>query len=541
MKPTEQAGGLSALPTQPANLTQEGAILGTFQYMAPEQLEGQEADARTDIFAFGAVVYEMVTGRKAFEGKSQASLISAIMTTDPPALSSLQAISPPALDQIVMTCLAKGREKRWQAAGDIARQLQWLTEAGSPVNARAEVTTQPTGWRRPVPLFVTPVGAVVAVLVGAMIWSPGETMDHPTSLSVTLPVEQRLAGPFPITLSPDGTLLVYAAESGEESSLYLRPLERFEATRIPGTDGGTAPFFSRDGESIGFIANHQLKTVSLTGGLPLTLGEGENLATWGSDDTIIYSAPGGLRAVSAYGGEPEVLTSLDYADGGYFHVYPQLLPDGDTVLFAVWGGAGNQLRAAVLSLATKEWRPMLSNASGAWYIPTGHLVFFSAGSERQLVARAFDLQRLSPGGASVGVLEDARSPSGAYRHDIAASQTGTLAYVWGGGDDQEQLVWVDHSGRAEPLDVSPDDFVKPNLSPDGRRIAFESGDGPIHVIDVERPTRRTIIQEVVDEIDQVSNDSEPVWTPDGVSLTFGSNRAGDWDIYTVPADGSSEE
>ena len=221
LKAPEQAGGLSALPTQPADLTQEGAILGTFQYMAPEQLEGQEADARTDIFAFGAVIYEMVAGRKAFEGKSQASLIAAIMHVDPPAMSSLQVMSPPALDRIVKTCLAKDPESRWQAAGDVGRQLQWISEAGSQPGVAAPVATSPQPVSRGRAILLMAAVAAIAVIAGTTAWflKPSPPRHVARFVVLTPPGGELSLSPLSpeLAISPDGTRIVYGSGRGPSS------------------------------------------------------------------------------------------------------------------------------------------------------------------------------------------------------------------------------------------------------------------------------------------------------------------------------------
>ena len=267
LKPAEPAGGLSALPTEGAPLTQEGAILGTFQYMAPEQLEGQEADQRTDIFAFGAVIYEMVTGRKAFEGKSQASLIHAIMGVDPPAMSSLQVMSPVALDRIVKRCVAKDPDGRWQSASDLHAKLQWINESGSQLGVPATVTTpqKTREW-----LGRATAAVVAAVVTGAIMWTfrppPPRSVEH---VSVTLPPDVTVES---VALSPDGRHLVYQGRSGGVTRLYHRAMAQRDAVPLSGTEGGSRPFFSPDGQWVGFsVIGETLQKVRLDGGLPVTI------------------------------------------------------------------------------------------------------------------------------------------------------------------------------------------------------------------------------------------------------------------------------
>ena len=279
---------------------QQGTILGTFQYMAPEQLEGREADARTDIWAFGCVVYEMVSGKKAFEGTSQASLISAIMKDEPRSISALQPMSPPMLDQVIRICLAKDPDERWQSAGDIGRQLKLATDGSAtqitPTGATT-VSARPTGWRSSLPLAV---GALLigGLIIGLAVWSltrpgPGSITRFP----IVLPQTQQLTntGRRSIAISPTGTHLVYVANR----QLYLRAMDEIEAMPLGGTQGSapTTPFFSPDGQWTGFysVADRQLKKIALTGGAAVTLCDADTPygATWEAGDTIVYGQGAG--------------------------------------------------------------------------------------------------------------------------------------------------------------------------------------------------------------------------------------------------------
>ena len=304
LKPPEQAGGLSALPTQPADLTQQGAILGTFQYMAPEQLEGQEADARTDIFAFGTVVYEMVTGRKAFEGKSQASLISAIMTAKPPPVSQLQHLSPLALDSIIETCLVRDPDARWQSIGDVGRQLRMVLSRSSTTEVASPTASSVPGWRRSA-VALAAAFVVGGIAVGVAVWSMGTTrgltevmrfrMDGPHGSQ--LPFSQDFA------ISPDGTHMVYRGPnpSGVGSLFYLRQLDQLESTPLRGTENWVQPFFSPNGESIGFHSQAgYIERVSIFGGVPQRIGRLQEVpvgAAWGEDGDIIVGTTRG-RSIS---------------------------------------------------------------------------------------------------------------------------------------------------------------------------------------------------------------------------------------------------
>src|SRR2546427_1865908 len=307
---------LSELPTASDPLTAQGTIVGTLQYMAPEQLEGKEVDARTDIFAFGAVVYEMATGKKCFEGKSQASLIAAILEREPPAMSALQPMTPPALDRVVKKCLGKDAEDRWQSARDITDELKWIAEGGS------QVASAPTAGAKGIRALgrrglVLSVGALlfVAVVTGLAVWNLKPTPPQPVSrFTIPLPPSQQLAGlengPA-AALSPDGTHLAYVARQGGTQQLYLRAMDNVESKPIPGTEGGVSPFFSPDGQWLGFFASGKMKKVSVNGGAALSLGDSAQPrgASWGSQGMIASSRAdtSTLSQVSDAGGASQPL------------------------------------------------------------------------------------------------------------------------------------------------------------------------------------------------------------------------------------------
>ena len=518
----------SALPTEARPLTETGAVLGTFQYMAPEQLEAKEADARTDIFAFGALLYEMVTGQKAFEGESQASLITAIMSSEPPALSTLQPVTPLALDRIVETCLAKNPDDRWQHASDIKRQLEWILEG----NGVADVhRAGPHAYGRRVPWILAALMSAVAAL---SVWSQlRETRpaDPVTRLVVNLPEDRRLTGAAesfanPIALSPDGRHLVYSAMQDHLPQLYVRDMDRFDERPIPGTAGGTSPFFSPDGAWVGFYANGTLQKVPLAGGLPVTICEvpafrGTGIH-WGTNDRIVFASSSlgsGLFDVPAAGGDPQRLTTPDVESGEFGHTWPQFLPDEKSVLFSIWGGEGDGI--AILSLETRERPTILPGATGARFLPTGHLIYGSSG---RLQAVPFDLARLEVDGSPMPILDGVDSiPRASGGGSYAVSRTGSLVYV-PASPSEHSLVWVDHEGRVSPVTEERGSYDIPRLSPDGRRLALNL-DGT-WIYDLERGTRTRLRP----------GGQMPVWTPDGSRITFASVLRGPWNLYWKSAD-----
>src|SRR5579864_5672294 len=333
---------ISELPTENDAITAQGTILGTLQYMAPEQLEAKETDSRTDIFAFGVVVYEMATGKKAFAGKSQASVISAIMSSNPPPMSLLQPMTPQALDRVVKKCLQKESEDRWQSAKDLTDELKWIaSESASGVAFVAAAATPARGGRSWV--VVSAVACVVATGVAALlVWVLKPAAPKAvTRFSISLPPGQRMeALGKAIAISPDGTRLVYAAgPSNLATQLYIRQMDGLEARPIPGTEGGHDPFFSPDGQWVGFADSEKLMKVSLGGGAPVRLADvsGSDFlgASWGSQGMIAFATRtvGGLQQVSDAGGTPQPLTHFVIGEGA--HEAPDLLGGGKAVLFEI--------------------------------------------------------------------------------------------------------------------------------------------------------------------------------------------------------------
>ena len=526
----------SRASTEARELTAEGMILGTLPYMAPEQLEGKETDARTDLFALGAVLYEILSGRRPFEGSSQASLIAAILSSEPPSLP-LEPPLPRAVDRVVRKCLAKDPDKRWQSARDLADELRWIGESSG-----AEVSTP--GRKSRAHGLAAGIGILIGVVgFGLGLWSslrPEAPRPLVRSVLPIAPAESLilLSAATSLSISPDGRNVVFAASREGIPRLYIRALDRREAATLPGTEGGSNPFFSTDGLWIGFFVDSTLKKLALSGGAPVSLctpcaGLG---SSWSRDGTIVMGAGRwGLRAVSTSGGATRPLTSADKERDERTLRFPEVLPGGKAVLFTAGGwkeDTFDDARTEVLSLATGEKKVLIEGGTYARYAPTGHLVYARAGA---LFAVAFDLDRLEVTGAPVPVLEGVATHPNNGGAQFAVSSEGTLVYMPGRAMSMShRLVWVDRSGRIERLGEIERPLASPRLSPDGERLALLVDGALAHlaVYDISRGTlsRLTFEENVPDT---------GTWTPDGRRLTFPWQLSGaPIDMFWQPADGS---
>jgi eukaryotic-like serine/threonine-protein kinase len=500
-------------------------------------------DARTDIFAFGAVVYEMATRKRAFEGKSQASVISAIMSSDPAPMSSLQPMTPPALDRVVKRCLAKEPDERCQSAKDLTDELKWIAEGGSEVTAAppaAMKSIRSLGRRALILSFGTLL--LGSTITGVALWNrkPSSLPQPVSRLTVNLPPGQQLAGlengPA-VVLSPDGTHLAYVARQGGTQQIYLRAMDSLEARPIPGTEGGVAPFFSPDGQWVGFfgVGSGKLKKVSVDGGAALNLGDAANPigANWGSQGMIAF-APNpisGLQQTSDAGGTPQPLTRLGKGEVG--HGWPEFLPNGKAVLFAAVTATSNWANAqvAVQSVGTGERRNLVQGATQPRYAPSGHLIYAQGGN---LMAAPFDSQRVAITGTAVPVVEGVLQSPATGDAQYSLSTMGSLVYVPGSVQGpQSKLVWVSRSGAEQPLAAPARAYLAPRLSPDGRGVAagITGQDSQVWLYDLSRETLTRLTFEG-------NTNQYPNWTPDGKRISFRSNKEGPLNLFWEMADGS---
>ena len=521
--------------------TQRGLILGTAAYMSPEHVRGKPLDRRTDIWAFGCMFYEALTGKAPFASETVSDTLAAVLREEP----DWRALShaPVAVQRLIKRCLKKDPNNRLHDIADAGLEIEDAVAESAPL-------VVPVPGRDPWRVsrknaIATAAGGVLALglIAAGGYWLSHRTLPVPDGalvrLSVPVPAAQQVerGGLAPLAISPDGLRLVYVAVQREgRTQLFMRALDQFEPTALAGTESGSAPFFSPDGRWVGFYANGTIQRVSVEGGAALKVCDAPAVwsASWGGDDTIVFAAsaaPGGLWRVSANGGTPERVTTVDAQANELQHAYPQRLPNGD-VLFGVITDRGWHL--ALVSLATKQVRALGqpgSGGAGAQYVSAGHLLYASAGG---LVAVPFDPAR-GPTGSPVPLLERAEvDPSGSAA--FAVSGSGTLVYIPRTSSlPLRALVTVDHAGRASLLSETRAAYTHPRLSRDGKRlaVAIETDTGAdIWVYDLERGSRTRLTNGGVNRY--------PIWSHDGQSVTFQAARSGSVTLYSRAADSGSE-
>ena len=550
-EPGISVAGVSGAPTLGLSLTGVGVIVGTLAYMSPEQLEAKPVDARTDLFALGAILYEMTTGKRAFSGANQASLIAAILTDEIRPLSSLRPDAPPALERVIRRCLAKDPEERWQSARDVVLELRSISEGGppsglSPCGVARPVHAEARSWLRArLPWGVAALALALAGLATLAAWKtarprvPGRVMRF--ALALDPPAVTSLWQRPVFALSPDGSRFVYVGISRGRPQLFLRDLGAFESTVLPGTEEADGPFFSPDGKWVGFFAESRLKKISLAGGLPVVLCFASPVtrgASWAEDDTIVFalSNTSWLFRVPAAGGAPAPLTSPEYKAGEQTHRWPDVLPGGKAVLFTVGtGGSYDEARIAVQQFDGSPKKTLIEKGTNPRYVPTGHIVFARGGA---LLAAPFDLERLDAGSEATPVLEKLRTEAVGVAH-FSLARNGSVIYLPGpaGASPEDAPIWVDRRGTTSPVSQHRGAFIAPRLSPDGRRLAILAigANQDVWLLELGRAslTRLTLTG---------SEEFDPVWTPDGARVAYTSERLGrNPEIFWKPADGSGEE
>jgi Tol biopolymer transport system component/predicted Ser/Thr protein kinase len=489
-------------------ITDQGQIVGTLQYMSPEQLQGKEVDARSDLFSFGCVLYELLTGKRAFDGSNKASVIAAILEREP---APLEVARP--LDRIVRRSLAKDPDQRFQTARDLKAALSWVLEQPPQINAPSR---SGLGWVAAMAL------AIIAIIAALGWWRATRPVEQPLKplarLDVDLGPDVSLGSGTgeDVIISADGTRLAYVSQN----RLFTRQLDQPRAAELAGTEGAYAPFFSPDGRWIAFFAPGKLKKISVEGGAPIPLSDCSGTArggSWGEDGSIIaaLATPGGLSRIPAAGGTPVPITELDRQHGEMTHRWPQILPGGRAVLFTAHASVGgfDGANIEVLSLADHRRITLQRGATYGHYLPSGHLIYVNQGT---LFAVPFDVGKLEVRGTPAPVLQQVAYSAQEGSTQLGFSQTGTLVYRSGGSAGRLVTVqWLDGAGRMQTLLAKPGSYSRPRLSADGQRLALNVSEGSNQDVWVyELP--RNQLRQLTFGLSTIL----PIWSPDGRYIVF---------------------
>jgi len=535
------AGGatLTAEATKTTPVTQEGMLVGTFQYMSPEQVEGKDLDGRSDTFSFGAVLYEMLTGQRAFQGKSQLSVASAILEKEPAPISSLKPMTPPALDHAIRRCLMKEPERRWQSAADLADELQWTGEStAQAVAATPRVSDRKLferlGW-----------GVVVAALLAAVAWSLARDRSQPRVVRAYLPGPGGATFDFvgdtsgPPVVSPDGTRIAFCARTNDISSVWVQALDSGAARKLDGTEKATDPFWSRDGTFIGFFAGGKLKKIPSSGGAATVLADAPNPrgGSWSQDNIILYAPDyrGEVWRVNAAGGTPQRATQVD-ATKHTTHRWPSFLPDGKHFIYYATNHIGGraELNGIYFGSLDSDATKLVVASDSAGQYAAGRLLFHS---QVALMAQRFDPRSGVLSGESVTVADQVQYDPGTWHSSFTASEDGVLIYEPGVSSPGFDLVWSDRAGKQLGTVGQRASYQGFRLSPDGKRLAVAMGSPRpnIWVFDLARGIRTQIT------FDEASHYMLS-WSPSGQRIVFTeqSGPPGNYgsEIHTVAADGS---
>jgi Tol biopolymer transport system component len=537
------AASISSM-TAPAHasspITTKGMIVGTFQYMSPEQVEGKEVDARSDLFAFGAVLYEMMTGRRAFQGKSQLSVASAILEKEPEPISIAQPLTPPSLDRTIRKCLAKDPEDRWQTARDLQLELKWIAEAGSQAGAPAVVVAGRKQRARSAWIAAAAFAVLaIAFAVGFVMRAP---QPPPVLRATILPPEKV---DFQVAVvSPDGKRLAFTARGADGIvKLWVRSLDALSAQALSGTEGAFLPFWSADSRSLGFFTpDGKLKKIEASGGPPITLCDASTArgGTWNRDGVILFATVGrnSIQRVSSAGGAATPVTKLDDTRKDANHRWPVFLPDGQHFLFNVRStdrslAQGEELQVGSLDgKVNKKLLPVSFNVQYA----SGHILFVR---ESTLMAQPFDTKRLEFTGDAFPIAEQVLTNGGIGFAAISASENGVLAYRTGAGVVGSKLVWYDRQGKELGALGDQAIYFNPKFSSNGQKVAVDISDpkiGPpdVWVYDVARGLRTRLTFDP-------QADMLPVWSPDGTRVVFRSSRKGPDDLYMKDSSGAGND
>ena len=527
----ESARAAEISPTLTAITSRLGVVVGTAAYMSAEQAKGKPVDKRADVWAFGCVLFEMLTGQRTFDGEDVTEMIVAVMTREPD-WSALPAATPSRVVELLQQCLKRDVHARWRDMGDLRFVLEHALRHPADRVDRAPRT------RRPWPLAVGAValllsGAIVGILINGA-WRTGASVPSgsPAHFVVPLPPNGTLGTiDFPaIAISPDGSLLAYVVMRGGHTQVFIRPMNGTDATPVPGTNNAANPVFSPDSHWIAFFADGLFKKVPVSGGAPVTLCEAPVGvgASWGSGDTIVFAGTtgSGLSQVAASGGRPQPVSSLDAQHGEFSHRWPELLPDGKTVLYTVGTvGSWDDAQIVAQSVTGGKRTLLVQGGTNPHYVPSGHLIYAHAGT---VMAVRFDPGSLTATGTPVRVLDNVlQSFDGAAQ--LSVSPSGTAVYVPGMfGSDQRRLVAVDSRGTVTPFAAPTRHYAFPRFSPDRRNV----------VVTIDTPTSDLWLYDIsAGTLRQLTFDAgatNPIWTPDAQRVAFSSNTGSARNLFWIP-------
>ncbi|HXX17653.1 MAG TPA: protein kinase [Candidatus Eremiobacteraceae bacterium] len=545
-KETTPLGTLATItassPVSP--VTQQGTIVGTFQYMSPEQIEGKEVDGRSDIFSLGAVLYEMLTGRRAFEGKTQLSVASAILEKEPESIRATKPITPPALEHAIERCLAKDREDRWQAARDLAMELKWVSASGSQASAPAIAAAKEPSWKKyGVRGGLLLCGALAMILLyGVLGWRSSKAPEQTMTFLAPLPFAVR-----DMAMAPNGHTVAVAShqEGAKKGALWLYEIGSDEARSLPGTEGGNFPFWSPDGKALGFFADGKLKRVELPSGPVQVLADAPagRGGTWSKDGVILFTPSGRLRSVilrvPASGGTPTLQVGHEPGLGGGSQRWPLFLPDGKHFLFlsATIANRGPNDGVYAGSLDSKEFHLVAKADSNVVYAEPGYLLCLR---DRAILAHKFDPKTMQVSGEPVAVATGPEVLSRIMRATFSASNPEVLLVQKGGNVSLSRLIWFDRAGKQLGTVGNEQVFANPQLTANGKSLAVDQTDEAsqntdLWVYDLQTGTPKRLTF-------NPALDANPVWSPDGSRVVFTSSRGKNaFDLYVKEASGSEEE
>jgi serine/threonine-protein kinase len=520
-----------------------GVILGTAAYMSPEQARGKAVDKRTDIWAFGCVLYELLTGKQAFNGDDITDILAAVVRAEPD-WQALPAAAPAKIRDLLRRCLQKDKTQRLRDAGDARIEIQEVL-AAPPTALPATTGPVTRGWRKRVAWpAVAGVLALISIALATVLVLRAPKPPQSMRLSAEIGADASLytVDGASAILSPDGTRLAFLARGADQKSrIYVRSLDQLQATTLSGTENAQDPFFSPDGQWMGFFADGKLKKISVQGGAAVALCDAPNErgGSWSEDDTIVFTPEFqvALSKVSSAGGTPQPLTTLDKQAGEVTQRWPQVLPGGKAVVFSSSTQVGNNEDSdiVVYSMASGQRKTLQRGGFYARYLPSGHVVYMHEGT---LFAVPFDLKRLEVTGQSAPILEGVVASPSFGGAQFSFSDTGNLVYVAGrAGSQNVSIYWMDHEGKFTPLRETPGSYYNPAFSPDGKRLALDINDGKrrdIWVYEWERDalTRLTFAGET---------NTFPVWTPDGQRIVYSSiEKGGTYNLWWIRADGAGD-